>query len=131
MSATTIEEAIRDILVTDNGVKAITTRVYPGYVPQDPTYPLIVYMKVTGERDHHVQGPSGFAHPRFQVEAWAETYAAAKALANAIRAKLDGYTGTTGTVKIRSTLIESEQDIYESALPCHRISMDFIVWHDE
>ena len=73
MSVDTIEKAIRSILVNDSTVKAITTRCYPGKIPQDPTYPLIVYYKGTGNRDHHLQGPAGLAHPRFQVEAWALT----------------------------------------------------------
>jgi hypothetical protein len=131
MSVDTIEKAIRSILIADTTVKAITTRCYPATLPQDPTYPLIVYYKVTGMRDHHLQGPSGLAHPRFQVEAWATTYDAAKALANAIREALDGYSGTQGTVRIGSILIESERDTYEDAVSCHRVIMDFYVWHSE
>ena len=131
MSVDTIEKAIRSFLFNDSTVKAITTRCYPGKIPQDPTYPLIVYYKVTGMRDHHLQGPSGLTHPRFQVEAWATTYAAAKALANAIREALDGYKGTVGTVVIGSILIESERDVYEDAVSCHRVIMDFFVWHSE
>ena len=131
MSVDTIEKAIRSILVNDSTVKAITTRCYPGKIPQDPTYPLIVYYKVTGMRDHHLQGPSRLAHPRFQVEAWATTYDAAKTLANAIREALDGYKGTVGTVVIGSILIESERDVYEDAVSCHRVIMDFYCWHSE
>ena len=131
MSVDTIEKAIRAILVANNTVKAITTRCYPGKIPQDPTYPLIAYYKVTGMRDHHLQGPSGLAHPRFQVEAWATTYDAAKALANAIRVALDGYTGTQGTVAIGSILMESERDVYEDAVSCHRVIMDWFIWHRE
>lgn len=131
MSVDTIEKAIRSILIADTAVKAITTRCYPGMIPQNPTYPLIAYFKVTGNRDHHLGGPSGLAHPRFQVEAWATTYDAAKALANAIREALDGYSGTQGTVVIGSILMESERDTYEDAVSCHRVIMDFYCWHSE
>lgn len=131
MSVDTIEKAIRAILVADSTVKAITTRCYPGSLPQNPTYPLILYYKVTGMRDHHLQGPSGLAHPRFQVEAWATTYDAAKTLANAIREALDGYSGTQGTVVIGSILMESERDTYEEAVSCHRVIMDYMAWHSE
>ena len=131
MAAATIEEAIHDILVANNTVKAITTRCYPSTLPQNPTYPLILYIKVTGMRVNDLGGPSGMAHPRFQIEAWAKTYSAAKALANAIRGCLNGYRGTSGTVRIGSFLIESERDFYESEVQCHRIIMDFMVLHDE
>ena len=131
MSVDTIEKAIRAILVANSTVKAITTRCYPAKIPQDPTYPLILFSKVTGMRDHHLQGPSGLAHPRFQVEAWATTYDAAKTLANAIREALDGYKGTVGTVVIGSILIESERDFYEDAVSFHRVIMDWFIWHRE
>lgn len=131
MSVDTIEKAIRSILIADTAVKAITTRCYPAKIPQDPTYPLILYYKVPGMRDHHLQGPSGLAHPRFQIEAWATTYDAAKTLANAIRVALDGYAGTQGAVKIGSILMESERDVYEEAVSCHRVIMDWFVWHSE
>ena len=131
MAAATIEEAIHDILVADSSVKAITTRCYPSTLPQNPTYPLILYAKVTGERINDLSGPSGMAHPRFQIEAWAETYAAAKSLANAIRVCLNGYRGTSGTVRIGSFLIQSERDIYEPEAACHRVVMDYAIWHNE
>ena len=131
MSVDTIEKAIRAILVANSTVAAITTRCYPAKLPQNPTYPLILFSKVTGMRDHHLQGPSGLAHPRFQVEAWAATYDAAKTLANAIKVALDGYAGTQGAVKIGSILIESERDSYEEAVSCHRVIMDWFIWHRE
>ena len=126
-----IEAAIRSILIADDTVKALTTRVYPVALPQSPQYPLILYTKITGMRDHHLQGPSGHAHPRFQIEAWAKTYTEAKTLADAIREALDGYSGTAAGTKIGSCLIESEQDIYESEVEAFRVIMDFFVWHEE
>jgi len=131
MSARTIEEAIREILVANSTVKAITTRIYPSTLPQNPIYPLILYIRISGYRDYTLMGPSGMAHPRFQIEAWAETYAAAKSLANAIRVCLNGYRGTSGTVRIGSFLIQSERDIYEPEAACHRVVMDYAIWHNE
>lgn len=131
MSATIIEEAIHDILVADITVAAITTRVYPVTLPQDPTYPLILYMKISGERFNTLTGASGMAHPGFQVEAWAETYTEAKSLAGAVRSCLNGYRGTSGAVRIGSCLLQSERDIYENEIDCHRVVMDFTVLHDE
>jgi len=78
-----------------------------------------------------LQGPSGFAHPRFQVDAWATTYTGAKTLADAIRGALDGYRGTASGTRIGSCLIDSERDIYESEIKIYRVSQDYIVWHVE
>jgi len=126
-----IEAAIRSILINDDTVKDITTRCYPVTIPQSPTYPLILYTKITGTRDHHLQGPSGHAHPRFQIEAWSKTYTEAKTLADAIREALDGYSGTAAGTKIGSCLIESEQDIYESEIEVYRVTSDWFIWHEE
>ncbi|MBW2647169.1 MAG: DUF3168 domain-containing protein [Deltaproteobacteria bacterium] len=126
-----IESAIRYILVNDATVKAITTRCYPVTIPQSPTYPLILYTKISGDRDHTLRGASGHAHPRFQIEAWADTYTGAKTLADAIRNALDDYTGTvTGTV-IGSCLIDSERDMYESEIEVYRVISDWFIWHEE
>ena len=126
-----IETAIRSILINDATVKDITTRCYPVTIPQSPTYPLILYTKITGMRDHHLQGPNGRAHPRFQIEAWSKTYTEAKTLADAIRKALDGYSGTASGTVIRSCLIESEQDIYESEIEVYRVTSDWFIWHEE
>ena len=126
-----IENSIRYILVNDVTVAALTTRCYPVKLPQDPTYPLILYTRITGIRDHVLSGPSGHAHPRFQIEAWAETYAAAKALAAAMREALDGYSGTVEGVDIGSCLIDSERDIYENEIEVYRVVQDWMIWHSE
>ena len=126
-----IETAIRSILINDATVKAITTRCYPVALPQSPTYPLILYTKITGMRDHHLQGPSGHAHPRLQIESWSKSYSEAKTLAAAIRKALDGYSGTASGTVIRSCLIESERDIFESEIEVYRIVQDWFTWHEE
>jgi len=126
-----IESALHYILVNDTTVKAITTRCYPVTIPQSPTYPLILYTKISGDRDHALRGASGHAHPRFQVEAWAKTYTAAKTLADAIRNALDDYTGTAAGTVIHSCLIEGEHDTYESEIKVYRIMQDYMIWHEE
>jgi len=126
-----IESALRSILINDATVKAITTRAYPVTIPQSPVYPLILYTKITGMRDHHLRGPSGHAHPRLQVESWSKTYSEAKYLAVAIREALDGYSGTASGVVIGSILIDSERDAYESEIKIYRTIMDFFIWHEE
>jgi len=130
MSVTTIEEAIVTTLKADSEVKGITTRVYPNSMPQSPTYPLIVYQKVSGYRPHHLGGVSGVARPRFQIEAWAATYTAAKSLAKAIREALDGTRYTSGTVTFYS-LIQGEFDNYEPNTETHRIIQDYTIRHNE
>jgi len=129
----TIESALRSMIIADETVEGLTgSRVYPGWLPQSVTLPCITYTKVSGERGMNVSAPSGYAHPRFQVDTWATTYAGAKTLANAVRQALNGVTNTTiSGVRIGSIVMLSERDDFETDTEIHRVSMDFSVWHDE
>ena len=127
----TIEAAIRGVLVGDTTVKTITTRCYPVMIPPNPTYPLILYTRISGVRDHHLQGPSGIVRTRLQVEAWAETYSGAKTLSEAIRGALDGLTGTKSGVVVGSCLLDNERDIYEPELGVYRIVHDYLILDEE
>lgn len=126
-----LEEALVDMLKNDEKISNITERIYPVMIPQNPQYPLIVYQKITGYRDTVLSGPSGFAHPRIQIDSYAETYAEAKELANFVKDALYGKTYEGNGVRIASIIIISETDFFEPAIGCHRISMDFSIWHDE
>jgi hypothetical protein len=125
-----IESAIRKTIIEDSGVKNITTQCHFNYIPQAPTYPLIVLQRVTGSRVHHLGGPSGAARPRFQIESWAETYDAAKSLANLIRVALDGKEHTQDGITF-SCLSQAEIDGYEDAVGVHRIIQDYSVRYTE
>lgn len=124
-----IEEALTSVLKNNAGIAAVTTRVYPGNVPQDASLPLIFYVKVSGSPDHSVKGPTDLAQARFQIEAWAYTYLAAKQLAALIETALDGKKATVGSDYIRSVVKESERDMYEPELSCHRVSCDYSIWY--
>jgi len=126
-----IGAAIRQILIADSTVKAITARCYPVTLPQNPEYPLMLYSKVAGPREHSLQGPVGMAKPRYQIESWALTYDEAKDLAAAIRGALDGYRGTVSGCVIGSCLMVGEWDRYESEVKCHRVITDFSIIHNE
>jgi hypothetical protein len=116
VSATTPEEALKDILRNNAGVAAITTKCYPVKIPQVPVFPLMTYTLITDVPDNHLRGPSGLVSARYQVEAWAETYSA-------------NYSGTVGTVKVGSILRITGRDWYEEAVDCYRVIQDFSVWY--
>jgi len=126
-----LEEAIVDMLTDDNAVKAITTRIFPVMIPQDSAYPLITYQRISGLRDTVMEGPSGFAHPRMQIDSYAKTYAGAKELAGAVRQALYGKTYFGDGVRIGSIVMLSDSDFFEPAIGCHRVSADYMIWHEE
>lgn len=86
------------------------TRVHP-YLLQNPTYPVIRYMRVSTERMQSLTENVGVAEASIQVDSIAETYDAAKTLADQVRTRLHGYTGTWSTLICRFCHLETEADL--------------------
>jgi len=126
-----IESELLTRLKADGALAAlVVARIYPGLLPQKPTFPAVSYRRVSGVRVHNLDGASGRATPRFQFDSWAETKSGVLALATAVREALNGYIGvlTTLNVVIR---IENEFDDYDEEIRKHRVIQDFIISHTE
>lgn len=131
----TIEEALYAHLTSDANVTALmSTRLYPGRLPQDPTYPAARYSRVTGPRAHGHDGPHSLAWPRFQFDCFGTTYAQAKALLNAIRVSLDGFSGVlggSGGVAVGGIICLNDLDDFGPAADVHRATLDVRIFHTE
>jgi len=127
-----IEEALYTRLTGYAGLAAlIGARVYPDKAPQDATYPLVVYQRVSGPRVHSHQGFSNLAYPRFQFTAWADDFKEVRELAAQVKLALDGYAGTVGSETIYAILIGNELDIFNNATNRNGALIDAVVWHKE
>lgn len=89
MTIKTAERAISQLLKDLAG-----GRVYALVAPKHPASPFIVYQTVGEERWRSINGPSGVAQNRVQVDVYAEDFYAAKDLAAQIEELLDGYRGS-------------------------------------
>lgn len=120
-----IEEGIYSYI---SGVAAITaivsTRIYPVLVPQNPTYPLVRYQKISGVRLHTLDQAVGMVRSIYQFDAWAETYLAAKQLSRELRLALDSYRGIMGSDTIHGAFVRNELDVYEELTKLHRIILE-------
>jgi len=114
----------------------IGINIYPNVLEPAAELPALVYQQISGARDHVMAGPSGLASPRFQLTCWAETYAKADELADAVRQTLDGYAGTVDSVVIQCIHLLDEADM-PSVRPDSREQkrygkrLDFQVWFKE
>ena len=134
----TIEEGIYGRLTTHAGLVAlISTRTFEGGIPQSETLPCVTYNRISTPRvhTHDTSGSAGLAHPRFQFDAWALTYPAAKAITEQIRAALNGYVGTitvgTSTIRIQAALVDDERVNHDPGTELKCLSSDYIIWHEE
>lgn len=136
---TVLEEGLKSYLAGYSGLSAlISTRVYHMRIPQGATLPCLTYQRVSTPREitHDISGSSGaLAHPRFQFDAWAATYASAKAITDQVRAALHGKKGSIGTapnsITIRAALVQDERPSYEADVDLYRSQSDYAIWMEE
>lgn len=138
MATLSIEEGLVYKLSTTAGIIAlVSTRVYNIRIPQGATLPCITITRISTPRlhTHDSSGSAGTAYPRIQIDAWGTTHSNVKAIANAIRAALNGYKGTitsgADTVVVQGALTDDETIEFDPETELYRSRTDYIVWHVE
>jgi len=123
-----LPEAFRDTLLADASVIALVgSRIYPVNLPQEPTYPAVTYLEISGDPHNSLTGPQGLHWARLRVHTWGETYGDAYETAQAVEVALNGQKFTT----LRAISALGRHDLYESAVEAYYISQDFSIWHTE
>lgn len=95
----------------------IGTRCYPLRLPQKPTFPAVVYQRVSSSGQI---GTTDRRTPRLQLSCWATTYAGARALAVQVRAALEEYADAT----IRMGRVVNEIDDFDETTELQRVILD-------
>jgi len=134
-----LEEGLHSYLSTYAGITAlIGARVYSMRIPQGATMPCLTYQRISTPRinTHDNSGIAGdLTSPRFQFDAWGNTYASVKAINDQVRAALNGKTGSIGTapsnITIRSALADNENPEYDPDSELYRSRSDYIIWIEE
>lgn len=112
-----VEKAIFSILTDPDAgalVRAIcSTRTYPVIAPQGATYPNTVFRRRSTDRQYTLDGNSALPTAFIEVSCNALTYSEARDLGTAVKAALDGLSGTHGGVVVHKSFIEDEFDGFE------------------
>lgn len=125
-----LESALYTLITADAGTAAlIGTRCYPLVLPQDPTLPAARYAIISAVPVTTHDAPGGLVRARVQVDSYASTYAGARTLADTIRAALDGYRATSGT--IRTAVREIENPFFEDVTGLTPVSIDYFIYYQE
>jgi hypothetical protein len=127
-----IAAAIETSVTRQNG----GSRCFPGKLPQGTVKPSYVYTLISDPGDYHNDGPSTLAHPRYQLDAWAQTLDAATSLANLIKDRIDGYRGEMGSgatlVNVRGVFRDaSGREEFDETARLWRNGRDYLIWFDE
>lgn len=121
-----MEEAVTELLALVAGGRRFWVRA-----PQGTARPFVVLNRVSGVRDYHLQGASGYVASRVQLDSYADSYAEAKAVAHSAIAAMSG----RRTGSIQGIFIDSERDLPAADAgevnQLFRTSVDFIIHHSE
>ena len=128
-----IETALLNKMTGHAGLAALVgNRVYPGKMPETPTYPCVVYYKVS-ITDVAAHGRTNdILQPRFQFNVWALTYASAKLVKEQIWQCLHNWgPATQNGVSILDAVQETENDVgsWDDAVKVYGITTDYLVSH--
>jgi len=130
------EQAV--ITLLENGVASLSSRIYPGYAPQDAEMPFAVVGRDSTEVDHHILGASGLRLARIGVAFYGPRLLALGVIAEAAEAVLDTVNDrtTVAGINIRRLWIE---DTAESQIeladgtgkPIHVIAQTYSMHYKE
>ena len=97
------------------------SKQHPGIAPQNETVPFIVWHQISGERDRTMDGPSGLARPRCQIDIDTTSpptgYGEGDRIAIAVRHALNGY---------ENLALEGERSGYDADTQRWSISHDYM-----
>lgn len=132
-----IEEALVSYLQAYAGLVSLSVAWYPLKAPDGPGACYGIIRRASGARIRTMGGPTGLAHPAFELEIHGTTYSAVLAAAKQVRLALDGYclaNGTMGTqaVRVHSVSLEDDEtDDYDYQTRRFVRLIPVVVWHEE
>jgi len=130
------EQAVIELL--EAGVASLSSRIYPGYAPQDAAMPFAVVGRDSTDVDHHMGGASGLRLVRIGVAFYGSRLLALGVIAEAAEAVLD-------TINDRTTVADIDiarlwiEDTAESQIeladgtgkPIHVITQTYSMHYQE
>jgi len=106
-----LEKGLFSVLTGNSPQTSAAARVYPS-MPQGGTFPAIRYQRIATTRMRGIAaGRVGVTVADVQIDCLAESYSECKTLADEVRAILDEYVGTWGSLTCRLCALETENDL--------------------
>ena len=126
-----IESGLAKLLATDSRYTAVCPAApYPVLLPvlDESGLPALTYQVISSQPDATLDGASNVTEYRIQYDAWGKTYTGVKAVQDALRQVLDGYSGllSDGTV-VFDVIRDTASDLYEPDSRLYRVTSDYRV----
>jgi hypothetical protein len=109
--AGTIKTAVYAILSGDSNLTALVgDRISPGGDPEDGEMSVVYYM-ISTSPTHTQDGPDTFTTPTLQINSYGASDLEAENVANAVKAVIDGFSGSVDGVSISYIAMNDEGDL--------------------
>lgn len=140
MTLADVRRGLRAYLLADNAIAALVgVRVYALKLPQGENRTSIVYSRISGLGDYHMQGPSGLSRPRVQIDCWAADIDQASVLADLVKERIEGFRGQMDygsdsppdAIAVQGIFFDSEREDYDDTVKLSRVSRDYFIWFAE
>tara|TARA_R110000822_G_scaffold11308_6_gene41529 strand:+ start:356 stop:745 length:390 start_codon:yes stop_codon:yes gene_type:complete len=123
-----IGKVIYGRLSTDVAVTGVCgLNIYPDIAPQNVQYPFIVYTIVNSTPVDFKDGQSNLEEITLQLDVYTNNYETTQTLSNAVRNRLDRFSGTLNSVNIQTIkYMSSDSQVYNPDLNVYWMSIDFM-----
>ena len=133
----TPEMVLHNAITSDASITShVGYRVYPHLAPAVDDLPFISWLRVAIRREQTLAFPIGVPTVQLEYLIFAESYLESRQIADAMRAALDGFTGSFDNTQVRQTSLESESDevvaLDGAELPAvYSVAQTYDVWWQE
>jgi hypothetical protein len=123
-----IGKVIYGRLSTDVAVTGVCgLNIYPDIAPQNVQYPFIVYTIINSTPVDFKDGQSNLEEITLQLDVYTNNYETTQTLSNAVRNRLDRFSGTLNSVNIQTIkYMSSDSQVYNPDLNVYWMSIDFM-----
>jgi len=104
-----IDEALKVFLLSKPGITdKIQDKLFPDESPQDAKYPLVIWIKVSDNKEHTLSGISKLCRPMYQFTAFSYSKVEAKEVAKEIKKALNDFVGVMSGIQVQWIKLENE-----------------------
>lgn len=128
-----IEAGIHSLIVNSAEFASIAdTRLFPVLLSEESPLPAATYQVIATSPLYALDGRINFTEITLQVDAWGETYAQVRSLAQAVESTLDNYSGVLADgSKVQGIQLYQQLDLFEPGARIFRVMSQFKIQFSE
>ena len=117
---------LRTYLLADTTLSGlILDRIYSVLASQAPILPCVVWQTISSSEDSAHDGPTGLEQYRIQFSIYSLSQIEGASIRDAIKNRINGFTGAMGVVSIGTCFFDNESDSYEETSDLYSKIIDF------